>query len=154
MNNFIITCSCGNFVTRNDDLYKISFYKVKVPTLKKTQKNERVIEESFYCYVCPKCDKDVILIKRKARNNLGHIKALLPVKLIGLKAVEYLQLTENNRINKTSTLQYSDNNIFSKGVPLRYAKSISYNTQRLRYINECGYDGDKIKTEVVIYNSN
>ena len=152
MNNFKITCGCGHFVTKNDDLYKISYYKVKKPTLFQTEKKERVIEETFYCYVCPECNRDVVVIKRKARNAAGHIKALLPEKLIGLKAVEYLQMTENNRIDKTNTLQYSECGIVTKGIPLRYGKTINHNTQRLRYINECGYDGKRIKTDIKVVN--
>ena len=149
--NFKITCKCGRYVTLNDDLYRISFYKVKTPTQKRTIRNERIVEECFYSYVCPECNCDVVLIKRKAINAVGKRKALMPEKLIGLPAVEYLQLTENNRINKTNTLKYADFGCYGKGLPIRYFKSISEIHQRPRYINEAGYSGEKIESKIKIF---
>ena len=151
MNNFKITCRCGHYITKNDDLYRLSYYKVKMPTKKRTERNERIIEENFYCYVCPECDRDVVLIKRKAINAIGTKKALMPEKLIGLEAIQYLQLTENNRINKTNTLQYVGFKTFGKGLPLSYFKSLSDKSQRPRYINECGYSGDKVECAIKVF---
>lgn len=149
MNNFKITCRCGHYVTKNDDLYRLSYYKVQKPTLSKTQKNERIVAETFYCYVCPECNSDVVVIKRKIRNNSGRISALLPQKLIGLEAVKYLQMTENNRIDKTHSLEFSVG-VFTKGEPMTYYKTLSPIHQRPRYINECGYSGKRIENEVKI----
>lgn len=151
MNNFKITCKCGHYITKNDDLFRLSYYKIKTPTKKYTERNERIIEEFFYCYVCPECDRDVVLIKRKAINAIGAKKAIIPEKLIGLEAIKYLQLTENNRINKTNTLQYTDTGIFIKGFPLSYFKTISATHQRPRYINECGYSGNKVECKLKVF---
>ncbi len=148
LNNFKITCRCGHYITKNDDLYRLSYYKVKTPTLKRTNRNERIIEEYFYCYVCPKCDRDVVVIKRKTINPVGNKKMLLPVKLIGLDAIEYLQQTENNRINKTNTLEYSEFGNYGKGIPLTYFKTLNSTVQRPRYLNEAGFSGDKIEIKV------
>lgn len=151
MGNFKITCKCGHYITKNDDLLKLSLYKVKQPTLRRTQKNERIIEETFYYYICPKCERDVIVIKRKAINGAGNIKALIPEKLIGEKASNYLKMTENNRINKTSELRFTQKEVYCKGVPLSYFKTISATVQRARYINEAAYSGDKIESKVKPY---
>ena len=150
--NFKITCTCGRYITKNDNLHLLSCYKVQIPTLKKASDGSRVIEEYFYTYICPQCNRDVVVIRRTARKATGKIQTLKPCKLIGESACAYLELTANNRINKTNTLCYSDYGNSVKGMPLRYAKTINSNTQRLRYINECAYDGDRIKTEVLIYN--
>lgn len=152
MNNFKITCRCGHYITKNDDLYRLSYYKVKIPTLKRTNHNEKITEETFYCYVCPECDRDVVVIKRKAMNAVGNIKTLMPEKLIGLKAIEYLQLTEKNRINKTNALEYSEFGAYTKGIPLRYFKTLNSTVQRPRYFNEAGFAGEKIESKIKIYN--
>lgn len=151
MGNFKITCKCGHYITKNDDLYLLNFYKVKTPTKKRTLKNERIIEETFYYYVCPECERDVVVIKRKAINAAGNIKELIPEKKIGIAATEYLLLTANNRINKTNELRYNDNNIFVRGVPLSYFKTIAAEVQRPRYINEAAYSGKKIESKVKLY---
>lgn len=150
MSNFRVTCSCGNYITKNDDLYKLSYFKVKQPTKKRTQKNERIIDEFFYYYVCPKCEREVIVIKRRAINAAGNIKILIPEKIIGKKAADYLKMTENLRINKTSELRYTEN-IYVRGVPLSYFKTLSAEAQRPRYINECAYSGAKIESKVKVF---
>lgn len=150
--DFKITCICGHFITKNDDLCKLNYYKLKTPTLKKTDRNERIIEESFYYYVCPRCDRDVIVIMRKAINGIGAKKTLIPIKLTGLKAIEYLQLTENNRINKTNEILFPEAKVYSKGIPLSYFKTLSATEQRPRFINEAAYSGDKVTSELIIYN--
>lgn len=131
-------------------MYKINFYKVRIPTLRRTAKNERIIEEMFYYYVCPECGRDVVVIKRKAVNAVGLKKALIPEKLIGEKAAAYLSLTTDNRINKTSELRYNTTETHTKGIPLTYYKTISATVQRPRYLNECGFAGDKVENEVLI----
>ena len=152
MNNFRVTCKCGHYITRNDDLYKLSYYKLRQPVQKRTSKNERIIEETFYYYVCPKCERDVIVIKRKAINAVGNIKILIPEKIIGKKATDYLLLTEKNRINKTNELRYGENNIYVRGVPLSYFKTLGAETQRPRYINEVAYSGSKVESKVKVFN--
>ena len=149
---FKITCICGHFVTKKDDLSKLNYYKLKKPTLKQTDKNEKIIEESFYYYVCPRCDRDVIVIMRKAINAIGAKKLLLPEKITGIKAIEYLQLTADNRINKTNELQLSEKTSYTKGIPVSYFKALSGTEQRPRYINEAGFSGDKIECKIKIYN--
>ena len=129
----------------------MSFYKVKEPTQKKTSKNEKIVSESFYYYVCPRCERDVIVINRKAINAVGNIKSLLPEKLIGEKATNYLIMTSENRINKTSELTYNYNSRYCRGVPMSYFKTISAEIQRPRYINEAAYSGAKIETKVKIF---
>lgn len=150
--DFKITCICGHFITKNDDLCRVNFYKLLKPTLNKTEKGEKVTEESFYYYVCPRCDRDVIVIMRKAINGIGAKKTLIPVKLTGLKAIEYLQLTENNRINKTNEILFSEAKVYSKGIPLSYYKTLSATEQRPRFINEAAYSGEKVTSEVIVYN--
>lgn len=149
---FKITCICGHFVTKKDDLGLLNYYKLKTPTLKRTDKNEKIIEESFYYYVCPKCDRDVIVIMRKAINAIGAKKVLIPEKLTGLKAIEYLQLTADNRINKTNEMQLSDKGYHTKGIPISYFKALSGTEQRPRYINEAGYSGEMIESKITVYN--
>ena len=149
---FKITCICGHFVTKQNDLSKINFYKLKTPTIKRTDKGEKIIEESFYYYVCPRCDRDVIVIMRKAINAIGAKKLLLPEKITGIKAIEYLQLTADNRLNKTNELQLSDMSYHSKGIPISYFKTLSATEQRPRYINEAAFSGDKIECKITIYN--
>lgn len=151
MFNFRITCKCGRFITKDNDLFRISFYKLTKPTKDKTNKNEKIIEETFYYYVCPKCDSDVVVIKRKAINAAGNIKILIPEKLIGLEAIKYMQQTDKIRINKTSDLKYAESNIFVRGVPLSYFKTLSATTQRPRYINEASFSGDKVECKVKVY---
>lgn len=151
MKNFKITCSCGHYITKNDNLFLINFYKLKTPLLKRTKKNERIIEETFYYYVCPKCEKDIIVINRKALNALRNIKVLPPEKLMGFRAEKYLKETENNRINKTSELKYNETGVYCKGVPMSYFKTIDGTHQRARYINECGYSGDITESKVIVH---
>ena len=151
MLNFKITCRCGHYIRKSDDLGLLSFYKLKTPIKQRTNKNEKIIDESFYYYVCPKCDRDVVVIKRKAINAAGNIKTLIPEKLIGLEAIEYMQQTEKNRINKTNDLVYAESSIYVRGVPLSYFKALSDTVQRPRYINEAGYSGEKVKSEIKIY---
>lgn len=131
-------------------MYKLSYYKVKQPTLRRTAKNERIIDEFFYYYVCPKCERNVIVIKRRAINAAGNIKTLIPEKIIGKRAAEYLVLTEKTRINKTNELRFNEN-IYVRGVPLSYFKTIGAEAQRPRYINECAYSGAKIESKVKVF---
>ena len=149
---FKITCICGHFVTKKDDLSKLNYYRLKKPTLKQTDKNEKIIEESFYYYVCPRCDRDVIVIMRKAINAIGAKKVLIPEKLTGLKAIEYLHQTSDNRINKTNELILTEKNYYTKGIPLSYFKALSATKQRPRYINEAAFSGDEVECELKIYN--
>ena len=145
-----ITCKCGKYILKNKDLFRVSYYKIKNPTLKMTEKKERIIDEIFFYYVCPVCDREVVLIKRRARNAIGNPKLLLPVKLIGKDALNYLELTKNNRINKTNELTYSDGGKFVKGISMSYFKTINKTHQRPRYLNECAYSGDKVECELKI----
>lgn len=149
--NFKITCRCGRYITKNDDLMRLNYYKVRRPILKRTSKNERIIEETFYHYVCPQCDNDVVVIKRKAVNAVGNKKILLPEKLIGLRAVEYLHMTQNDRIDKTHELRYSQREWSCKGVPMSYFKAKSATVQQPRYINEIGNSGKPVTSEIKIY---
>ena len=144
-----VYCWCGEYIDTLKDLHRLSFYKVKTPTIKRTPKGERVIDEFFYSYVCPKCERDVVLIKRKALNSIGERKALIPVKLIGLEAVEYLQETEHNRVNKTNELCYMTKP-YSKVIDLSYFKALNDHTQRPRYLNETAFSGDKVVTEPIL----
>lgn len=130
---------------------RLSFYKVKQPTQKKTSKNERITEETFYYYICPKCERDVVIIKRKAINGAGNIKLLIPEKLIGKSATEYLEMTKENRINKTNEIRYTQRECYCKGVPMSYFKTMGATTQRPRYINEIGYSGKKIESELKVF---
>lgn len=144
-------CFCGKYVTRNNDLFRFSYFKVKKPTLKKTDKNERIIEEYFYYYVCPDCSRDVVLIKRTALNGLGLKKSLFPEKLIGIKASEYLEQTKDIRINKTNELKYPLNNsTYVKGIPLSYFKTIDSLHQRPRFLNESAYSGERVNNPINI----
>lgn len=150
--DFKITCICGHFISKNNDLSKLNYYKLKKPTLNKTDNNEKITEETFFYYVCPKCERDVIVIMRKAVNAIGAKKVLIPEKLTGLKAIEYLQLTADNRINKTNEIQLSEKSYHSKGIPVSYFKSLSGTQTRPRYINEAGYSGEMIESKVTVYN--
>lgn len=151
LNNFKITCRCGHYITKNDDLFLLSFYKVRKPTQARTSRNERIIDEVFYSYVCPKCDRDVIVIKRKAINAVGNVKVLIPEKIIGERATEYLEKTKFNRINKTNELTYTNTGKFVKGISMSYFKTINKTHQRPRYLNESGYSGDKVECELKVY---
>lgn len=146
-----ITCKCGRIVYKDSDLFRISFYKVKTPTLKRTEKNERRLEEIFFYYVCPRCDREVVLIKRKALNAAKNHKLLFPVKLICKEASEYIELTKDNRINLTNKLFYNDTSRFVKGISMSYFKSINDRFQRPRYLNECGYSGEKVECKLKVY---
>ena len=143
-----IICWCGEYVDTVKDLHRLSFYKVKNPTLRYTPKNERIVEEYFYSCTCPKCDRDIVLIKRKALNSIGQRKALVPIKLVGLRAIEYLQETEHNRVNKTNELTYMTKP-YSKVIDLSYFKTLNGTTQRPRYLNETGFSGAKVESELI-----
>lgn len=145
-----ITCKCGRYVEKNDDLFRMSLYFLKKPTKTKTERNEKIIDEIFFSYICPQCDREVVLIKRRAINAAGNIKMLLPIKLIGKEASDYLEQTKTNRINKTNELKYSDSAVFVKGVAMSYFKTINKTHQRPRYINESGYSGDKVECKLTI----
>lgn len=147
----MITCTCGRYITKDKDLFRVAYYKVKKPTLKLTEKNERILQEIFFCYVCPQCDREVIVIKRKARNAIGKPKVLFPVKLIGKEASDYLELTKDNRINKTNELVYTDTGKFVKGICMSYFKTIDKTHQRPRYLNEAGYSGNKVESKIKVY---
>jgi len=144
-----INCSCGRHADTKEDIDTISLYKVKTPTLKHTLKGERVVEELFYYWICPWCEKSIVLIKRKALNSLGHRKALIPVTLSGLDADEYLTRTQENRVNKTETIRYMTKP-YSKSIDLVYFKVLTDTTQRGRYLNESGYSGNKITSNIII----
>lgn len=144
-----VECWCGEYFDTIQDIDKLTFYKVKFPTIKHTPKNEKIIEEVFYYYFCPKCERDVVLIKRKALNALGNRKALIPEKLVGKAASEYLEKTKENRINKTNELRYISKP-YSKVIDLSYYKTLNGTTQRPRYLNETGFSGAKVESEVLI----
>lgn len=144
-----IICSCGRFADTKEDIDKISFYKVKTPTLKHTSRNEKIVEEYFYYFICPWCEKDIVLIKRKAINALGNKKAVLPVTLEGLEAAEYLARTQENRINKTKEISYMTKP-FSNCIDLSYYKTINSTTQRPRYLNESGFSGLRVENKVIV----
>lgn len=144
-----INCSCGRYADTKEDIDKISLYKVKIPTIKHTLKGERIIEELFYLWVCPWCEKSIVLIKRKALNSVGNRKALMPVTLSGLEADEYLARTQENRVNKTETIRFMTKP-YSKTIDLVYFKVLTGTTQRPRYLNESGYSGSKITSNVII----
>lgn len=152
LNNFSkITCRCGRYVTKDKDLFRISYYKVKTPTEKRTKDNKRIIDEVFFYYVCPRCDRDVVLIKRRAINNAGNAFALLPIKLIGKEAAEYLNVTKDNRVDLTSKLNYTEYGRFVNCGQISYFKAINETHQRPRYLNESGYSGDKIESKVKVF---
>lgn len=144
-----IYCDCGRYADTKEDIDKLSFYKIKTPTLRHTEKRERIVEEYFYYWVCPWCEKDIVLIKRKALNALGYKKALIPITLTGIQASEYLARTQENRINKTSELRHCAKS-FSNCIDLSYYKTLTGTTQRPRYLNESGFSGNKIENKVII----
>lgn len=144
-----IHCWCGEFVDKDKDLHRLSYYRVKTPTIQYTRKNERIIEEYFYTFVCNKCLRDVVYIVRRARNAIGGRKAVMPEILVGLSAIEYLQKTENNRINKTHELTHNPQP-YSRVMDLCFGKTINSTTQRRRFVNETGWDGGKIENEVIL----
>lgn len=151
LNNFNrITCRCGRYITKEDDLYRVSLYKVKSLTEKRTARNERITAEYFFTYVCPRCDREVVYIKRKAINNIGNPKIVLPVLLVGEKAVEYLELTKDNRTNLTNTLNYTEYGRFVNCGQISYFKAINDTHQRPRYLNESGYSGEKIESKIKV----
>ena len=146
-----ITCRCGRTIYKDSDLFRLSCYSLKKPTQIRTGKNEKILEESFLFYICPQCDREVIVIKRKALNAANNKKVLLPVKLTGREALEYLELTKNNRIDKTHELTYCDTSKFVKGLSMSYFKTINKTHQRPRYLNEAGYSGEKVECKLKVY---
>jgi hypothetical protein len=128
--------------------YNVSVYENKPVIKRRTDKGERITKELVYHYVCPKCDRDVVEIHRWAVNAAGNIAKREREQLIGISACEYMFNSVNNR--KAKTVEYKDT-IHSKGIPLRYGKAINDETVRMRYINEAGYDGEKIETKVKIF---
>lgn len=143
-----ITCSCQHYVNTDDTSYNITKYENK-PVLKRHSNNgEYIVKEVFYYYVCPRCDKEVVEIHRFKRNAIGNLARVEREQLFGLKAANYLIQTQETR--KQRLIEFKEH-IHSKGIPLRYGKCINDETVRLRYINECGFDGDKIESKVKIY---
>lgn len=152
LNNFSkITCKCGRYITKENDLFRVNYYRLKQPLEKKTTDNKRIIEEVFFYYVCPRCDRDVVLIKRRAINNVGNPIALLPIKLIGKEAAEYLIKTQQIRVNLTNKLNYTEYGRFVNCGQISYFKAINETHQRPRYLNESGYSGEKIESKVKIF---
>lgn len=152
LNNFNkITCKCGRYITKEKDLFRISYYKLRQPLDKRTVDNKRIIDEVFFYYVCPRCDRDVVLIKRRAINNAGNVFSLLPTKLIGKEAAEYLIKTQEIRVNLTNKLNYTEYGRFVNCGQISYFKAINETHQRPRYLNESGYSGDKIESKVKIF---
>lgn len=153
LNNFSkITCKCGRYITKEKDLFRVNYYRLKTPLIKKTQDNKRIIEEVFFYYVCPRCDRDVVLIKGKAINNAGNVFCLLPTKLIGKDAAEYLIKTREIRVNLTNKLNYTEYGRFVNCGQISYFKAINDTHQRPRYLNESGYSGDKVESKIKVYN--
>ena len=152
LNNFNkITCKCGRYITKEKDLFRISYYKLRQPLDKRTVDNKKIIDEVFFYYVCPRCDRDVVLIKRRAINNAGNVFSLLPTKLIGKEAAEYLIKTQEIRVNLTNKLNYTEYGRFVNCGQISYFKAINETHQRPRYLNESGYSGDKIESKVKIF---
>lgn len=152
LNNFSkITCKCGRYITKEKDLFRISYYKLKTPLFKKTNDNKRIIDEVFFYYICPQCDRDVVLIKRRAINNAGNVFSLIPTKLIGKDAAEYLMKTKEIRVNLTNKLNYTEYGRFVNCGQISYFKTINDTHQRPRYLNESGYSGEKIESQLKIY---
>ena len=152
LNNFSkITCKCGRYITKEKDLFRISYYKLKTPLFKKTNDNKRIIDEVFFYYICPQCDRDVVLIKRRAINNAGNVFSLIPTKLIGKDAAEYLMKTKEIRVNLTNKLNYTEYGRFFNCGQISYFKTINETHQRPRYLNESGYSGEKIESQLKIY---
>ena len=152
LNNFSkITCKCGRYITKEKDLFRISYYKLRQPLDKRTLDNKKIIDEVFFYYVCPRCDRDVVLIKRRAINNAGNVFSLLPTKLIGKEAAEYLIKTQEIRVNLTNKLNYTEYGRFVNCGQISYFKAINETHQRPRYLNESGYSGDKIESKVKIF---
>lgn len=146
-----ITCKCGRYITKEKDLFRVNYYKLKTPLYKKTDDNKRIIDEVFFYYVCPRCDRDVVLIKRKAINNVGNPIALLPIKLIGKEAAEYLIKTQEIRANLTNKLNYTEYGRFVNCGQISYFKTINDTHQRPRYLNESGFSGEKVESQLKIY---
>ena len=152
LNNFSkITCKCGRYITKEKDLFRISYYKLKQPLEKRTSDNKRIIDEVFFYYVCPRCDRDVVLIKRRAINNAGNVFSLLPTKLIGKEAAEYLIKTQEIRVNLTNKLNYTEYGRFVNCGQISYFKAINDTHQRPRYLNESGYSGEKIESKIKVF---
>ena len=146
-----ITCKCGRYITKEKDLFRVSYYKLKNPIEKRTKDNKRIIDEVFFFYVCPQCDREIVLIKKRAINNAGNISLLLPVTLIGKPATEYMEATKEIRVNLTNKLNYTEYGRFVNCGQISYFKTINDTHQRPRYLNESGYSGDKIENKVKIY---
>ena len=147
-----IYCDCGRYADTNTDIDRISLYKLRQPLIKHTPKGQRIIEEWFYTWVCPWCEKDIVLIKRYALNGINRKKALLPETLTGLDACEYLMRTQDSRVNKTNDILFKIQK-YSKIIDLSYYKTISAETQRPRFVNETGFSGNKITSKIVIVES-
>lgn len=146
-----ITCKCGRYITKEKDLFRVNYYKLKTPLERRTHDNKRIIDEVFFYYVCPRCDRDVILIKRRAINNAGNVISLIPVKLIGKEAAEYLIKTQEIRVNITNKLNYTEYGRFVNCGQISYFKTINDTHQRPRYLNESGYSGEKIECKIKVY---
>ena len=128
--------------------YNVTKYVNKPVFKKRTDNGERVTKEIVYCFVCPECEREVVQVNRwainAARNECKRERELL----VGLKAEQYLLETIDYR--KIRPIEYKDV-IHGKGIPLRYGKCINDETVRLRYINECGFDGERIECKVKVY---
>ncbi len=152
LSNFTkITCKCGRYITKDKDLFRVSYYKLKNPLSKKTIDNKRIIDEVFFFYVCPQCDREIVYIKKRAINNAGNISLLLPVTLIGKPATEYMEATKEIRVNLTNKLNYTEYGRFVNCGQISYFKTINDTHQRPRYLNESGYSGEKIENKIKVY---
>lgn len=142
-----ITCRCQHYVEVEEPQYNVSVYENKPVLKRRTDKGERIIREIVYYYVCPRCDRDVVEIHRWAINAAGNEAKREKEQLIGINACEYMLNSVNNR--KGKVIEYKDTN-YTKGIPLRYGKAINAETVRMRYINEAGFDGEKIESKVKV----
>lgn len=142
-----ITCRCNKYVEVENPQYNVSVFENKPVLKRKTDNGEKIVKELVYHYVCPQCDKDVVEIHRWAVNAAGNVAKREKEQLTGISACEYMFNSYNTR--KAKNIKFKDN-VYCKGIPLRYGKVINNETVRMRYINEAGYDGGEITSKVTL----
>lgn len=111
--------------------------------LKPIINNTKVIKEVVYTLLCTKngCTKVEIL-------RYGNNKQLLQREtLSGQSALNFLSKTEKVRIRQNQVVPIKEIKQ-SKTIPFVYGKTITSTTQRPRYINEAGFSGNIIKSNL------
>lgn len=143
-----LTCNCTNYIDTDEQSELVTKYENN-PVIKKiSNTGDKIIQEVFYYYICPKCCRDVIEIHRYKKNGIGKKAKVEKEILVGYKATNYL--IQSRYCRKEKRIQFKEY-IYSKGIPLRYGKAINSETIRMRYINEACFDGNKIVSKVKIF---